>query len=218
MTGNYYDILGISQSATSDEVKKAYRKLSLKFHPDKNEGDEYFSQMFKQINIAYNVLIDLEKRKIYDFQLRGQSELKSTAERLKKLEEELAYKESLLAQKSAYTSPKSKNVSSNYSSKWYVTENDSGNFPIKIKHVKYFLWLVIIGLAWAIGSKGSENRDDLDAKRSSYVKPKKKGKRQKKKGNIYRAETIDTTQLTKIEEKPIDTGSNFSDLKLQDTL
>lgn len=91
-------------------------------------------------------------------------------------------------------------------------------FPIKIKHIKYFLWLVIIGLAWAIGSKGSEDRNDLNHKQSTYLKPKENAKRKKKKSNIYRAETIDTTQLTKIEEKPIDTVSNFSDLKLQDTL
>lgn len=91
MTGNYYDILGISQSSTSDEVKKAYRKLSLKFHPDKNEGDEYFSQMFKQINIAYNVLIDPEKRKIYDFQLRSRRQ-NQTQNALKSLKMNLPIK------------------------------------------------------------------------------------------------------------------------------
>lgn len=218
MTGSYYDILGISQLATLDEVKKAYRKLSLKFHPDKNEGDEYFSQMFKQINIAYNVLIDPEKRKIYDFQLRGQSEARSNAERLKKLEDELAYKNSLLKTRSRVDEVLASHTAQQQQ-RWSVKdEKPVYQFPIKIKHIKYILWVVIIGLAWAIGSKGSEDRNDLNDKQSTYVKPKKKAKRKKKKSNIYRAETIDTTQLTKIEEKPIDTGSNFSDLNLQDTL
>ncbi|MFN0292838.1 J domain-containing protein [Pedobacter helvus] len=218
MTGNYYDILGISQTATSDEVKKAYRKLSLKFHPDKNEGDEYFSQMFKQINIAYNVLIDTEKRKDYDFQLRGQSELKSNAERLKKLEDELAFKNSLLNRRKKVDEVLASHTTQQQA-RWSIKdEKPSVDFPIKIKHVKYSLWVVIIGLAWAIGSKGSETENDLNDKQSSYVKPKKKPKRKKKKTEIYRAETIDTTSLAKNEEKPIDTSTNFSDLKLQDTL
>lgn len=49
---NYYDILGVSETAGADEIKKAYRKLSVKFHPDKNENDDYFSEMFKIINEA----------------------------------------------------------------------------------------------------------------------------------------------------------------------
>lgn len=63
---NYYDILGVSENATSEEIKKAYRKLSLKFHPDKNENDAYFSDMFKNITEAYDVLIDPTQKSAYD--------------------------------------------------------------------------------------------------------------------------------------------------------
>lgn len=63
---NYYDILGLEQSATNEEIKKAYRKLSLKFHPDKNDNDTYFSDMFKSITEAYEILNDSVKRKEYD--------------------------------------------------------------------------------------------------------------------------------------------------------
>lgn len=63
---NYYDILGLKQDCSQDEVKKAYRKLSLKFHPDKNEGDEYFSEMFKQVNEANEILSNPVKRSEYD--------------------------------------------------------------------------------------------------------------------------------------------------------
>ncbi len=63
---NYYDILGILNTSSNQDIKKAYRKLSLKFHPDKNEEDEFLTEMFKNINEAYSVLSDLEKRKFFD--------------------------------------------------------------------------------------------------------------------------------------------------------
>ena len=63
---NYYDLLGLKQECLPNDIKKAYRKLALKFHPDKNEGDEYFAEMFKQINEANEVLSNPLKRKEYD--------------------------------------------------------------------------------------------------------------------------------------------------------
>jgi len=63
---DYYSILGVSRNATGDEIKKAYRKLAVKFHPDKNPGKKEAEEKFKQINEAYEVLSDDEKRKKYD--------------------------------------------------------------------------------------------------------------------------------------------------------
>jgi len=63
---DYYYILGIKQNASSEDIKKAYRKLSLKFHPDKNEGDDFFTERFKEIQEAYETLIDNTKRNRYD--------------------------------------------------------------------------------------------------------------------------------------------------------
>ncbi|NPA11297.1 MAG: molecular chaperone DnaJ [Epsilonproteobacteria bacterium] len=63
---DYYEILGVSRSATKVEIKKAYRKLAMKYHPDKNPGDKEAEEMFKKINEAYQVLSDDEKRAIYD--------------------------------------------------------------------------------------------------------------------------------------------------------
>lgn len=63
---DYYYILGVKKTATTEEVKKAYRKLSLKFHPDKNEGDEFFTERFKEIQEAYETLVDSSKRQTYD--------------------------------------------------------------------------------------------------------------------------------------------------------
>ena len=63
---DYYYIIGINKSATAEEIKKAYRKLATKFHPDKNDGDEFFAERFKEIQEAYETLSDLTKRKVYD--------------------------------------------------------------------------------------------------------------------------------------------------------
>jgi curved DNA-binding protein len=63
---DYYAILGVDRAATPDQVKKAYRKLALKFHPDKNPGDKAAEERFKDVNEAYAVLSNPEKRKQYD--------------------------------------------------------------------------------------------------------------------------------------------------------
>ena len=63
---DYYDILGVGKSADATEIKKAYRKLAMKYHPDKNPGDKEAEEKFKEINEAYEVLSDETKRKNYD--------------------------------------------------------------------------------------------------------------------------------------------------------
>ncbi|MCD6262092.1 MAG: J domain-containing protein [Deltaproteobacteria bacterium] len=63
---DYYKILGVSKSATPEEIKKAYRKLALKYHPDRNKGDASAEEKFKEISEAYAVLCDPEKKKQYD--------------------------------------------------------------------------------------------------------------------------------------------------------
>ncbi len=63
---DYYEILGVSRNATEDEVKSAYRKLALKFHPDRNPGDAEAEEKFKEAAEAYEVLRNGEKREIYD--------------------------------------------------------------------------------------------------------------------------------------------------------
>ena len=66
MAGDYYDILGVKKNASAEEIKKAYRKLALKYHPDHAKGDKASEEKFKKISEAYAVLSDKDKRKQYD--------------------------------------------------------------------------------------------------------------------------------------------------------
>jgi curved DNA-binding protein len=66
MAEDYYKVLGVDKKASGDEIKKAYRKLALKYHPDKNPGNKTAEEQFKKISEAYAVLGDVEKRKQYD--------------------------------------------------------------------------------------------------------------------------------------------------------
>ena len=63
---DYYKVLGVTKSASAEDIKKAFRKLARKYHPDVNPGDKKSEEKFKEINEAYEVLSDADKRRKYD--------------------------------------------------------------------------------------------------------------------------------------------------------
>lgn len=63
---DYYVVLGVARNASADDIKKAYRKLAMKYHPDKNPGDKKAEESFKEVSEAYEVLSDTKKREMYD--------------------------------------------------------------------------------------------------------------------------------------------------------
>lgn len=63
---DYYEILGVSKTAEEREIKKAYKRLAMKYHPDRNQGDKEAESKFKEIKEAYEILTDAQKRAAYD--------------------------------------------------------------------------------------------------------------------------------------------------------
>ncbi len=63
---DYYEVLGVPRGASKDDIKKAYRKLAIKYHPDKNPGDKSAEDRFKEATEAYEILADEKKRQAYD--------------------------------------------------------------------------------------------------------------------------------------------------------
>ena len=63
---DYYEVLGVEKTASEDEIKKAYRKIAIKYHPDRNPGDKEAEEKFKEAAEAYNVLHDPKTRQQYD--------------------------------------------------------------------------------------------------------------------------------------------------------
>ena len=63
---DYYEVLGVAKNAGADEIKKAYRKLAMQFHPDKNQGDKAAEEKFKELGEAYDILSNADKRAAYE--------------------------------------------------------------------------------------------------------------------------------------------------------
>ena len=100
---NYYQLLGLDEDSSPEEIKKSYKLYAVKVHPDKHNGDKFFEERFKEVLEAYEVLSDDFKRKRYDTDLKRShytlQDLRNKDLRLKKREEELLAKERQLLKK-----------------------------------------------------------------------------------------------------------------------
>ena len=178
MMRDYYYILGVEENASSQEIKSAYRKLSHKFHPDKNDGEKFFEERFKEIQIAYEVLSDGEKRKEYDTKLSNFKSAKPnynsrTEEDLRqKYEEELKRREEEIRKKyhekednfKTKTKPKNKNFGGEK-----VTREKKFNFNI---NYLFLLFIVISAIVFFLPPLKINNEPDksINQKKSEETK------------------------------------------------
>jgi tetratricopeptide (TPR) repeat protein len=147
---DYYYILGIGANASLEELKRAYRKLSVKFHPDKNDGDKFFEDRFKEILEAYETLSDPDKKNRYDFKYnsnnKGGHDFGAFEQSFKqRYEEELRKQEREFKRKSEEYERKIKeiNLQEDYLKKT-VNKLEKEDFQKSLKKILKFL---IIGLS-----------------------------------------------------------------------
>lgn len=145
---NFYQTLGVSIDATNDEIKKAYRKLATKFHPDLNAGDKYFEERFKEIQQAYEVLSNSYSRSEYNNKLFNFYKERYT---------ESSTNSSSYSSKNYKSEPnQSKNNTNTQSNN---TQNSNGNNLGCLKMIIFALILSFIAFLWKECTRKTENTD-----------------------------------------------------------
>lgn len=141
---NHYQSLGLKSNATLTEIKMAYRKLALKFHPDQNDGDLFFEDRFKEIQEAYEILSDGEKRNIYDINFDGfyRKTFGNSDEDVNKHSNDLDSK-----------------------AKSSLTENDKNIMPITILFSLGIIAIIVL----MFSNKNSTNAEIIDIKESNQT-------------------------------------------------
>jgi hypothetical protein len=170
---NHYEILGLESDANLEAIKTAYRKLSLKFHPDKNDGDRYFSDMFRQVNEAYQVLSDPAKRQVYDRQRFSENQPnREQQDQLNQRERELREREQRIREaniKAQAILSESERLMNRKPEKPDTSTRKAGRNGLnQIVRLKYFLWAVILGLAYLVVTKNSPSTNSVKSETKVY--------------------------------------------------
>ncbi|WP_068400205.1 J domain-containing protein [Pedobacter cryoconitis] len=200
---NHYDTLGVSRNATSEEIRKAYKKLCLEFHPDKNGGNDFYTEKFKEINNAYEILGDAVKRAEYDLSLPNiipvkKKESKSQGKKKGKGwgGNEYGYQE----EEPEYTKVKFDDYSDRKRAKYYEEKraqenaqnwerqrksfeiNNRVRFWNKVRSTLVFVVILLFGLIFLVISRTPEKPEKIVAEHSVVkVKKHKKSRKKRKK-------------------------------------
>lgn len=156
---NYYQILGLEKNASKDEIKKAFRLYATKYHPDKQSGDKFFEERFKEIYSAYETLSDDIKRRQYDISFsRSSTENKSDSNYndLLEKERELLFKEQELKRKEAEVNSK----------KYHIEQSERLKKEYELSKIIYYkdFQIIVSGVNLQIDSKKYSFDDYFDVK------------------------------------------------------
>jgi len=199
---NHYDTLGVSRNATPEEIRKAYKKLCLEFHPDKNGGNDFYTEKFKDINNAYEILGDAVKRGEYDLLLPNtipvkKKDAKSQEKKKGKRWEENGSRYSGEEEETAYTKVKFDDYFDRKRTEYYEDKraeenvrnwerqrrsfeiNNRVRFWNKVRSILIFVVIVLFGLIFLVISK-TPKKPEKKVTEHSIVKEKKHKKSRKK--------------------------------------
>ena len=137
MEKTYYEKFGLDETASLEEIKKAYRRLALKYHPDKNGGDKKFENIFKQIHIIYETLSEPENRRQYDSELKMK---RNSEEQYKSENQKDNNKQNY---QKTNTPPKQSYYYTNQRTTKNPIKKDYGSFIILTIFLIIFFWFII---------------------------------------------------------------------------
>lgn len=197
---NHYEILGIEPNAGLDDIKKAYRKLSVKFHPDKNEGDQYFAGMFRQINEAYQTLSDSNLRQAYDRQRSTSNQGQLDQERINQMKRELKRKDDLLRRQSEIAAAEIIN-SRKQMDKSDGIKQGRHNALTQVIIVKYCLWIIIGIVMYLTLTKSTSIATSSSQTDSTQTTKKKHWHHRLSIGNRHNHKSLDSLRTLNHEKK-----------------
>lgn len=203
---NHYDTLGVSRNATPEEIRKAYKKLCLEYHPDKNGGNDFYTEKFKEINNAYEVLGDAVKRGEYDLSLPNtipvkKKDAKSKGKKKGKRweENEYGYSEEEEEEETEYTKVKFDDYFDRKRTKYHEDKraeenawnwerqrrsfeiNNRVRFWNKVRSILIFVVIVLFGLIFLVISKAPKKPEKIVTEHSIVKEKKHKKSRKKRK-------------------------------------